>query len=158
MNIDLGEIIFIYQYHKKTFDSLNKSGIMMVNILGPKVKGKRYRSGDELVDMLKPYFMGQVGMRMTATHLHKENLFQDEDGNFDKDAMNDFMSKIYIENVWCFGKDKSKDLFKDIKRGTLGFSMSLEQFFTRENIIEPYQFPKLVIEKYDGFYVIKMIY
>ena len=33
--------------------------------------------------------------------------------------------------------------------------MSLEQFFTRENKIEPYQFPKLVIEKYDGFYVVR---
>ena len=38
-------------------NNLNESGIMMVNILDPKVKGKRYRSGDELVDMLKPYFM-----------------------------------------------------------------------------------------------------
>ena len=45
--MSLGEIIFIYQYHKKRLDSLNESGIMMVNILDPKVKGKRYRSGDE---------------------------------------------------------------------------------------------------------------
>ena len=37
---------------------------MMVNILDPKVKGKRFVHGDELVDMLKPYLMGQVGMRI----------------------------------------------------------------------------------------------
>ena len=34
---------------------------MMINILDPKVKNKRYRSGDELVDMLLPHFMGQLG-------------------------------------------------------------------------------------------------
>ena len=39
---------------------------MLINILDPKVKGKRYRSGDELVDMLLEHFMGQVGMRIDA--------------------------------------------------------------------------------------------
>ena len=39
--------------------------------------------------------------------------------NFDKDAMDDFMNKIYIENVWCFGKDKNVDLFRHTRRGTL---------------------------------------
>ena len=48
---------FYLPVSQKTLDSLNESGIMMVNILDPKVKGKRYRSGDELVDMLKPYFL-----------------------------------------------------------------------------------------------------
>ena len=46
-------------------------------------------------------------------------MFKDEEGNFDKDAMDDFMNKIYIENVWCFGKDKNVDLFRHIRRGTL---------------------------------------
>ena len=36
----------------------------MINILDPKIKNKRYRSGDELVDMLRNNFIGQVGMRI----------------------------------------------------------------------------------------------
>ena len=33
--------------------------------------------------------------------------------------------------------------------------MSLEQFFERKNTITPYQFPDLVIEKHDDFYVVR---
>ena len=51
---------------------------MMVNILDPKVKGKRYRSGDELVDMLKPYFMETIGMRIMQ-HLQGASVFKDEE-------------------------------------------------------------------------------
>ena len=89
----------------------------MVNILDPKVKGKRYRSGDELVDMLKPYFM--LDRMRIMQRPQGASVFKDEEGNFDKDAMDDFMNKIYIENVWCFGKDKNVDLFRHIRRGTL---------------------------------------
>ena len=91
---------------------------MMINILDPKVKGKRYRSGDELVDMLLPHFLGQVGMRIMQRP-QGASVFKDKDGNFDKSAMDEFMNKIYIENVWCFSKDKSTDLFRHIRRGTL---------------------------------------
>jgi len=109
---------FYLPVSQKTFDSLNESGIMMVNILDPKVKGKRYRSGDELVDMLLPNFLGQIGMRIMQRP-QGASVFKDEEGNFDKDAMDDFMNKIYIENVWCFGKDKNVDLFRHTRRGTL---------------------------------------
>ena len=109
---------FYLPVSQKTLDSLNESGIMMVNILDPKVKGKRYRSGDELVDMLLPNFLGQIGMRIMQRP-QGASVFKDEEGNFDKDAMDDFMNKIYIENVWCFGKDKNVDLFRHIRRGTL---------------------------------------
>jgi len=94
----------------------------MVNILDPKVKGKRYRSGDELVDMLLPNFMGQVGMRIMQRP-QGAAVFKDEDGNFDKTAMDKFMNQIYIENIWYFSKDKNKDIFKHTKQGTL------EEFF-----------------------------
>ena len=60
--------------------------IMVKSILDPKVKGKRYRSGDELVDMLRPNFMGQVGMRIMQRP-QGASVFKDEDGNFDKAAM-----------------------------------------------------------------------
>ena len=36
-----------------------------------------------------------------------------------KDAMDKFMDKIYIENIWCFSKDKDRDIFKHTKLGTL---------------------------------------
>ena len=107
---------------QNSFDSLSDNGVLMVNILDPKVKGKRYRSGDELVDMLFPFFLGQCGMRYMARP-QGASVFKDEDGNFDKNAMDDFMKKVYIENIWCFSKDKDKDIFKHTKRGTL------EKFF-----------------------------
>ena len=108
---------------QNSFDSLSDNGVLLVNILDPKVKGKRYRSGDDLVDMLKQNFIGQIGMRIMQRP-QGASVFKDEDGNFDKEAMDKFMNKIYIENVWCFGKDKNIDLFRHIRIGTL------EEFFT----------------------------
>ena len=90
----------------------------MVNILDPKIKGKRYRSGDELVDSMKDDFIGQIGMRIMQRPQGK-SVFSDEEGNFDKSAMDEFMNKVYIENIWYFGKNKNKDIFAKSKRGTL---------------------------------------
>ena len=103
---------------QNSFDSLSDNGVLLVNILDPKVKGKRYYSGDELVNMLLPNFLGQVGMRIMQRPQGK-TVFSDEKGNFDKAAMDEFMTKLYIENIWCFAKDTSIDLFKDARRGTL---------------------------------------
>ena len=103
---------------KNSFNSLNDNGVLMTNILDPKIKGERFYSGDELVDSLKDNFIGQVGMRI-AQRPQGANVFKDADGNFDKVAMDKFMNKIYIENVWCFSKNKDKDLFKHTKLGTL---------------------------------------
>jgi hypothetical protein len=108
---------------QNSFNSLREGGVMMVNILDPKIKGKRYRSGDELVDMLRPNFIGQVGMRIMQRPQGK-SVFSDENGNFDKDAMDEYMNKIYIENVWCFSKNSNKDLFRHNRRNTL------ESFFS----------------------------
>lgn len=101
-----------------SFNSLSERGVMMVNILDPKIKGKRYRSGDELVDSLREQFLGQIGMRIMQRP-QGASVFKDEDGNFDKNAMDEFMDKSYIENVWCFARDTSIDLFAATKRGTL---------------------------------------
>ena len=114
---------FYLPVSQNSFDSLSDTGVLMVNILDPKVKGKRYRSGDELVDMLLPNFMGQIGMRIMQRP-QGASVFKDENGNFDKDAMDKFMNQIYIENVWYFSKDKNKDIFKHKKRNTL------ESFFS----------------------------
>ena len=103
---------------QNSFNSLSDNGFLLVNILDPKVKGKRYRSGDELVNMLLPNFIGQVGMRI-AQRPQGASVFSDKDGNFDKKAMDEFMNKIYIENIWCFAKDKSIDMFEKARMGTL---------------------------------------
>ena len=114
---------FYLPVSQKSFESLSDRGFLMVNILDPKVKGKRYHSGDDLVNSLKEHFIGQIGMRIMQRPQGKA-VFSDDEGKFDKQKLNEFMNKIYIENVWCFGKDKNFDLFRHTKTGTL------EEFFT----------------------------
>ena len=109
---------FYLPVSQNSFDSLSDNGVLMINILDPKVKGKRYRSCDELVDMLLSHFMGQIGMRIMQRP-QGASVFKDEDGKFDKAAMEKFMNKVYIENIWCFAKNKKFDLFRHTKRGTL---------------------------------------
>jgi len=111
---------FYLPVSQKSFDSLSDRGFLLVNILDPKVKGKRYRAGDDLINSMKDDFIGQIGMRIMQRPQGK-SVFSDEDGNFDKKAMNEFMNKLYIENVWCFGKDKNISLFPK--------TSSLEDFF-----------------------------
>ena len=84
----------------------------MTNIMDPKIKGKRYRSCDELVDSLQPNFLGQIGMRIMQRPQGK-NKFKT------KEELVEFMNKLYIENVWCFGKNKVFDLFRHKRRATL---------------------------------------
>jgi hypothetical protein len=109
---------FYLPVSQNSFNSLSDKGHLMVNILDPKIHGKRYRSGDELVDMLKDNFMGQVGMRI-AQRPQGAAVFKDADGKFDKAAMDKFMDKVYIENVWYFSKDKNSDIFKHTRSATL---------------------------------------
>jgi len=98
--------------------TMSVSKYMFVNIMDPKVHGVRYYSGDELVDKFQDKFLGQIGMRIMQRP-QGASVFKDEEGNFDKGAMDEFMNKLYMENVWCFGKDTSVDLFKHIRVNTL---------------------------------------
>ena len=103
---------FYLPVSQNTFDSLKSGGHMLINIMDPKINGKRYRSGDELVDMLSDSFTGQVGMRIMQRPQGK-SVFSDENGEFDKEQMDKFMNKIYMENIWCFQKDKNDfDMFR----------------------------------------------
>ena len=63
------------------------------------LKGKRYYSSDELVDSLKDNFVGQIGMRIMQRP-KSDKLFESEEEKAE------FMNRIYIENVWCFSKEK----------------------------------------------------
>ena len=95
-----------------SFNALSEKGFLMTNIMDPKIKNVRYYSCDELVDHLQPDFLGQVGMRIMQRPQGK-NKFET------KEALVEFMNKLYIENVWCFGKYKTFDLFRHKRRATL---------------------------------------
>ena len=84
----------------------------MTNIMDPKVNGVRYRAGDELVDSLRLNWLGQIGMRIMQRPQGK-NVFKT------KEELDAFMNKVYIENVWCFGKNKDFDFFRHKRRATL---------------------------------------
>ena len=95
---------------------MSVSKYMFVNIMDPKVHGERYRSSDELVDKFKDKFLGQIGMRIMQRPQGKA-VFNDEDGNFSKEKLDEHMNKMFIENVWCFGPET--DLFKNSRKANL---------------------------------------
>ena len=95
-----------------SFNSLSDTGFLLTNIMDPKVKGVRHRSGDELVDSLHEHWLGQLGMRIMQRPQGKNKFKTHEE-------LVEFMNKVYIENVWCFGKNKDFDFFRHKRRATL---------------------------------------
>ena len=65
---------FFLPVSKKCFE---RSKHTIINIMDPQVKGKRYRSCDEVVDMLKDNFVGQIGMRIMQRP-KSDKLFESE--------------------------------------------------------------------------------
>jgi len=96
--------------------TMSVSKYMFVNIMDPKVHGVRYYSGDELVDKFQDKFLGQIGMRIMQRPQGKA-VFNDENGNFSKEKLDEHMNKMFIENVWCFGP--KTDLFKNSRKANL---------------------------------------
>ena len=96
--------------------TMEVSKFMFVNIMDPKIHGVRYRSGDELVDKFQDKFLGQIGMRIMQRPQGRA-VFNDEDGKFSKEKLDEHMNKMFIENVWCFGPET--DLFKNSRVATL---------------------------------------
>ena len=91
--------------------SFERSKHTFINIMDPTIKGKRYLSCDELVDSLKDNFVGQIGMRIMQRP-KSDKLFESEEEKAE------FMNRIYIENVWCFSKEKL-DYFRHARKATL---------------------------------------
>lgn len=96
---------FYLPVSKKSFESLSDKGHLFINIMDPKVSGKRYKSCDELVDSLQKNFVGQIGMRIMQRPKSKTAFKTSEEAE-------EFMKKSYIENVWCFSKNKKIDYFR----------------------------------------------
>ena len=90
--------------------TMSVSKYMFVNIMDPKVHGERYRSSDELVNKFKDKFLGQIGMRIMQRP-KSDTLFKDEKEKAE------FINKMFIENVWCFGP--KTDLFKNSRKANL---------------------------------------
>ena len=87
---------------------IKKSKHTLINIMDPKIKGKRYRTGDELCDKYSSKydnrFKGQIGMRIMQRP-KSDKLFKDEQ------EKKEFMNNIFIENIWYFSNENT-DLFK----------------------------------------------
>ena len=79
--------------------------------MAKKKKNINDMSFDELVDSLKDNFVGQIGMRIMQRP-KSDKLFESEEEKAE------FMNRIYIENVWCFSKEKL-DYFRHSRRATL---------------------------------------
>jgi hypothetical protein len=105
---------------KKAFDKLSPGGWLMVNIMDPKVKGKRHKSCDDLVNDLKEYFKGQIGMRIMARPKSLKS-FEGDTHEERKEKYDEWQAKWFVESVWCFQKPGGEDvdLFAPYKDSTL---------------------------------------
>jgi len=92
---------FYLPVNNKTFESLKDGGIQIVNIQDPKIHGKRYFASDDLINSLctnhrNCTFLGQIGMRIMQ-----------RPKNIAKSKMANHFEKIYVEPMWCFGKNRT---------------------------------------------------
>lgn len=95
---------FLFPVLKNTFECLSPSGVMMINIMDPKINGIRHKTCDEMVDyvstQLTGHFLGQIGMRI-----------KQRPKTLNKTDLKKHLSNDFIENIWCFSK-KGKFSFK----------------------------------------------
>jgi|9_EtaG_2_1085328.scaffolds.fasta_scaffold00181_22 hypothetical protein len=101
------------------FNSLSDKGHLLINIIDPTIKSKRYRCCDVIVDELLDSYKGIVGMTMAQRPLKRTAIQRknNEKGLNENLALMDDDNKLlahYIENIWCFGKNNI-DYFEDYK-------------------------------------------
>jgi hypothetical protein len=104
---------FYLPVNEALFENLNNKGILIVNIQDPKVNGIRYRASDDLINHLTTKytdcnFIGNMGMRLMT-----------RPRNIEKTKLLSLYDKLYIEPMWCFGKNR-KELFPK-QNGLLDF-------------------------------------
>lgn len=93
------------------YESLKDDGVMMINIMDPTINGTRYKTCDQLVDHIVSvggHFDGQVGMRI-----------KQRPKNIDPKSLNKHLLNTFIENIWCFSKNKFDLSFKHATLETL---------------------------------------
>ncbi len=86
------------------YRSLKDNGLMLINIMDPTIDGTRYNTCDQLVDhviSIGGYFDGQIGMRI-----------KQRPKNIDAKSLNKHLLNTFIENIWCFSKNKFDLSFK----------------------------------------------
>jgi len=105
---------------KKAYDHLKPGGWLMVNIMDPKVKGNRYKACDNLVNDLKEFFKGQIGMRIMSRPKSIKS-FEGDTHEERKAKYDEWQAKWFVESVWCFQKPGGEDvdLFAPFKDSTL---------------------------------------
>jgi len=105
---------------KKAFEKLSPGGWLMVNIMDPKVKGNRYKACDNLVNDLKEFFKGQIGMRIMSRPKSIKS-FEGDTHEEKKAKYDEWQAKWFVESVWCFQNPGGEDvdLFAPFKDSTL---------------------------------------
>ena len=112
---------------EQSFLHLKPGGWLMVNIMDAKIKGKRYKCCDDLVNfMMNKYegsFIGQIGMRIMARPKSLKS-FEGNTPEEKKKKYDEWMDKWFLESVWAFQKPGGdSDLFAPY------CDTSLESFF-----------------------------
>lgn len=92
---------FYLPVNREIFRKLKSGGVQIVNIQDPKVHGVRYYASDDLItDLTTKYksciFLGNLGMRMSR-----------RPKNISKEGLKEHFKGIYIEPMWCFGKNRN---------------------------------------------------
>jgi len=105
---------------QQAFDHLKPGGWLMVNIMDPKVKGKRHKSCDDLVNHFMKYFKGQIGMRIMSRPKSIES-FSGDTYEEKKAKYDEWQAKWFLESVWCFQKPGGEeiDIFAPYKDSVL---------------------------------------
>ena len=97
---------------EQAYNHLKPGGFLCVNIMDPKVKGKRHKSCDDLVGwFMNKYegsFIGQIGMRIMSRPKSIES-FEGDTYEEKKAKYDEWQAKWFLESVWIFRKPGGSD-------------------------------------------------
>ena len=89
---------FLFPMLEKSWSHIRENGHIALNIIDPKIKSRRYKCCDELVEFMTEQqdamFLGQLGMRMSRRPKKMK----------DQDALHEHLSEMFIEPIWIFQK------------------------------------------------------
>jgi hypothetical protein len=98
---------------EQAYNHLKPGGFLCVNIMDPKVKGKRHKSCDDLVGwFMNKYegsFIGQIGMRIMSRPKSIKS-FEGDTYDEQKAKYDEWQAKWFLESVWVFRKPGGSEL------------------------------------------------